>query len=99
MPAIAFDYFAMHDQCWAFTERLRNAFGSIISETSSKQWSSQKHNLPFVVGFVFPTAAGRKDIQTKNVPSEELLNIAAKEMKGFLEEGKGNVIVGKTRKI
>jgi hypothetical protein len=52
-----------------------------------------------VVGFVFSTAAGRKDVETRGVPSEELRKIAAKEMKGFLEEGKGGVIMGKARKI
>jgi hypothetical protein len=80
-------------------ERLKEAFDPIISEKSGKQWSAQKQNLPFVVGFVFSTAAGRNDVETKGVPSEELLKIAAKEMKGFLEDGKGNVIVGKARKI
>jgi hypothetical protein len=32
MPAITFDYFAMHDQCWTFMERLKEAFDPIISE-------------------------------------------------------------------
>jgi len=48
--------------------------------------------MPFVVGFVFSTAAGKKDIETDGVPSEELLKIAAQVTGKFLEEGKGSVI-------
>jgi hypothetical protein len=99
IPALKFDYFAMHDQCWAYMERLKEAFDPIISEKSGKQWSAHKQNLPFVVGFVFSTAAERKDIETKGVPSGELLNIAVGVMNDFLKEGGGNVIVGKERKI
>ncbi|KAL1799343.1 hypothetical protein ACET3X_003380 [Alternaria dauci] len=91
-PEITSDYFTMHDLCWDLMERMKEQFRPIIAEKSGKQWEAQKSNLPFVVGFVFSTAAGKKDIETKGVPSEELLNIAVEVTKNLLDEGKGTVI-------
>ncbi|KAI1523557.1 hypothetical protein PtrSN001C_011401, partial [Pyrenophora tritici-repentis] len=70
-----------------------------IAERSATQWENQKDNLPFIVGFVFSTAAGRKDIETKGLPNEELLKTVTGVMNAFLEEGKGTVITGQPRKI
>ena len=53
-----FDYFAMHDQCWALMLRLKDALDAVTGSAFTKQWSAQKDNLPFVVEFVFSTAAG-----------------------------------------
>ncbi|KAI4713823.1 hypothetical protein J4E89_001271 [Alternaria sp. Ai002NY15] len=91
-PEITFDYFTMHDLCWELMGRMKERFSPIIAAKSGKQWEAQKSNLPFVVGFVFSTAAGKKDIETDGVPSEELLKIAAQVTKKFLEEGKGSVV-------
>ncbi|KAI4705545.1 hypothetical protein J4E81_000428 [Alternaria sp. BMP 2799] len=96
-PEITFDYFTMHDLCWELMERMKEQFSPIIAAKSGKQWEAHKSNLPFVVGFVFSTAAGKKDIETDGVPSIELLKIAVQVTKKFLEEGKGNVITERGR--
>ncbi|EDU44421.1 conserved hypothetical protein [Pyrenophora tritici-repentis Pt-1C-BFP] len=96
---ITFDYFAMHDICWELLGRMRNECRPYIAERSATQWENQKDNLPFIVGFVFSTAAGRKDIETKGLPNEELLKTVTGVMNAFLEEGKGTVITGQPRKI
>jgi hypothetical protein len=89
----------MHDLCWELLERLKGRFSPIIADRSGKHWEAQKSNLPFVVGFVFSTAAGKKDIETNGVPSETLLNIAVEVTREFLEEGKGCVITDGGRKM
>lgn len=71
---------------------MKKQFSPIIAAKSGKQWEAQKSNVSFVVGFVFSTAAGKKDIETDGVLSEELLKIAAQITEKFLEEGKGSVI-------
>jgi hypothetical protein len=91
-PEITFDYFTMHDLCWELLERMKEQFRPIIAQKSGKQWEAQKSNSPFVVGFVFSTAAGKGGIETNGVPSEELLSIAVGVTKAFLQEGKGRVI-------
>ena len=96
-PEITFDYFTMHDLCWELMERMKEQFSPIIAAKSGKQWEAHKSNLPFVIGFVFSTAAGKKDIETDGVPSVELLKIAVQVTKKFLEEGKGNVITERGR--
>jgi hypothetical protein len=99
IPALTFDYFAMHDQCSAYLELLKEAFDSVIPEKDGKKWCSQKQVLPVIVGFVFSTVAGMKDHETKGVPSEELLNIAADVIKRFLGEGEGSKVTGRERRI
>ena len=96
-PEITFDYFTMHDLCWELLGRLKTQFSPIIAAKSGKQWEAPKSNLPFVVGFIFSTAAGKKDIEMDGVPSDELLNIAAQVTEKFLEEGKGSVITKRGR--
>jgi len=96
-PEITFDYFTMHDLCWELMERMKEQFSPIIAAKSGKQWEAHKSNLPFVVGFVFSTAAGKKDIETDGVPSVELLKIAVQVTEKFLEEGKGSVITERGR--
>lgn len=67
----------MHHLCWELMGRMKEQFNPIIAAKSEKQWEAQKSNVSFVVGFVFSTAAGKKDIETDGVLSEELLKIAA----------------------
>jgi hypothetical protein len=55
--------------------------------------------VPFVVGFVFATAAGRQNITQLAVPTDRLLMLATETMERFLEEGNGEVVVGKERKL
>jgi hypothetical protein len=53
IPAFTFDYFLLHDQCWRYLELLRDALDPVIADKSLKQWTSQKQNLPIVMGFGF----------------------------------------------
>ncbi|KAE8849612.1 hypothetical protein PTNB85_00028 [Pyrenophora teres f. teres] len=96
---ITFDYFAMHDICWELLGKMRDECRLYIAERSATLWESQKEHLPFIVGFVFSTAAGRKNIETKDVPNQELLKTVTDVTNAFLEEGKGIVITGRQRKI
>ncbi|CAA9959252.1 hypothetical protein PTMSG1_02768 [Pyrenophora teres f. maculata] len=96
---ITFDYFAMHDICWELLGKMRDECRLYIAERSATLWESQKEHLPFIVGFVFSTAAGKKNIETKDVPNQELLKTVTDVTNAFLEEGKGIVITGRQRKI
>ena len=78
---------------------MKEKFTPVMADRARKQWEAQKHNLPFVVGFVFSTAAGRADVETKGVPSEHLLRNAADVMNDFLKEGKGSAISDAGAKI
>jgi hypothetical protein len=99
IPNLPFDYFTMHGLCWALMLRLKDPFDTATGAAFTKQWSAQKHNLPFVVGFVFATAAGRQNITQLAVPTDRLLMLATETMERFLEEGNGEVVVGKERKL
>lgn len=94
-PDITFDYVTMHQRCWDLMLRLKDAFDEVTGAEFGRQWAAQQKNLPFVVGFVFSTAAGRKDIDTKGAPNERMLNIAAETVEGFLGEGNGEGCVGR----
>lgn len=50
---------------------------------------AQEKNLPFVVGFVFSTAAGKAGIDKTAVPTAVLLKCATGEVERWLGEGKG----------
>ena len=83
---ITFVYFTMHNLCWDLLEDMRDACRPYIAARHNGAWEPQKHNLPFIVGFVFSTVAGRKDIKTKGLPNEELLEIVADVTHVFSEE-------------
>ena len=50
--------------------------------------------MAMVVGFVFSTLAGKRDIDTTTVSSTRLLEIAAETVQQWLSEGKGSLVTG-----
>lgn len=85
----------MHDKCWELMMRLRDAFVSVVGADFTRQYTAQQSNLPFVVGFVFATAAGKNVDGKAGVASDQLLVLAAETTATFLEEGNGRVIVSR----
>lgn len=88
-----FDYFAIHNLCRELLLRLQTEEEKVTGPGFTKRYMSQgEHNLAFVVGFVFSTVAGKKDIVATTVSSTRLLEIAAETFNQWLSEGKGNTI-------
>lgn len=88
-----FDYFAIHNSCRELLLRLQTEEEKVTGPGFTKRYMSQgEHNLAFVVGFVFSTVAGKKDIVATTVSSTRLLEIAAETFNQWLSEGKGNTI-------
>uniref|UniRef100_A0A8H7NQU8 DUF6604 domain-containing protein n=1 Tax=Bionectria ochroleuca TaxID=29856 RepID=A0A8H7NQU8_BIOOC len=52
----------------------------------------EEKDLPFVAGYVFATASGRKGVQETGQPTDDLIKIAAKVVDQFLKDGKGHEI-------
>lgn len=58
---MTFDYFTMHDTAWALLAELKEEFTRLVG-VEFLQYVPQEHKLPFVVGSVFSTAAGREGV-------------------------------------
>ncbi|KAM5380809.1 hypothetical protein ACJZ2D_003333 [Fusarium nematophilum] len=93
IPLITFDYFTMHNTAWAFLTKLKEEFTRIFG-VGFLQYIPQEDKLPFVVGYVFSTAAGRKSLNSEEEaePVDSFINAAAQVMRVFLESGQGRVI-------
>ncbi|KAL8815125.1 MAG: hypothetical protein Q9223_005709 [Gallowayella weberi] len=95
IPNLEFDYFAMHNQCRELLVRLQTDLEKVTGPELTKKYMSQgRHNIAFVVGFVFASAAGKKGIVTTTVPSTRLMEIAAETFKQWLLEEQSGVIGG-----
>ena len=71
-----FDYFAIHNLCREVLLRVQTEDEKVTGPEFTRRYMSHgEHNLAFVVGFVFSTAAGKKDIDTVTVSSTRLLEI------------------------
>ncbi|CAH0028290.1 unnamed protein product [Clonostachys rhizophaga] len=85
---LSFNYFAMHDSVWKLLEEIRkqivDAFGAEMAPLPEEK------DLPFVVGYVFATASGRKGVQETGQPTDDLINIATEVVAQFLKDGKGH---------
>ncbi|UPK99330.1 hypothetical protein LCI18_010265 [Fusarium solani-melongenae] len=73
VPKITFDLFTLHNT---------------IMGPEFLKCVPREELLPYVAGYVFSTAAGRQDIETKT----ELINAAGRFVEGFLAKGKGRVV-------
>ncbi|KAF4978473.1 hypothetical protein FZEAL_5159 [Fusarium zealandicum] len=93
IPLIAFDYFTMHNTAWTLLKQLKEEF-TRIHGAEFLQYIPQEDKLPYVVGYTFSTAAGRKGLQDKDLaePIDTLLNAAAEVTSEFLIKGHGRVV-------
>ncbi|VUC28065.1 unnamed protein product [Clonostachys rosea] len=84
------DYFAMHNAVWKLLQEIRkdivDTFGADVAPLPEVK------DLPFVVGYVFAAASGRKGIQETGQPIDDLINIAADVVARFLKNGKGHKV-------
>lgn len=95
IPNLSFDYFAIHNQCRDLLLLLQTEEEKVTGPEFTKRYMSHgEHNLSFVVGFVFSTLAGKKDIVTTTVSSTRFLEIAAETFDRWLAEGNGHAITG-----
>ncbi|KAI8719775.1 hypothetical protein NCS52_00759500 [Fusarium sp. LHS14.1] len=91
VPKITFDLFTLHNIAWDLLTKLKGEFTKVMG-TEFLRYVPREELLPFVVGYVFSTAAGRPDIETKTESKDILINAAGRFVKGFLEKGKGTVV-------
>ena len=96
IPSLEFDYFAIHNLCRELLLRLQTEEEKVTGGPGfTKSYMSHgEHNLAFVVGFVFSTLAGKKNIVESTVSSTRLLEIAAETCNQWLKEGRGKSITG-----
>ncbi|KAJ4308456.1 hypothetical protein N0V84_012091 [Fusarium piperis] len=76
---------------WTLLTELKEEFTRIIGPEFLK-YIPREELLPYVVGYVFSTAAGRRDIETKSESVDILIDAAAKYVGEFLAEGSGRVV-------
>ncbi|KAF5618841.1 hypothetical protein F25303_12949 [Fusarium sp. NRRL 25303] len=90
---ISFNYFTMHNIAWSLLTDLKGAFTAEVGPEFLKYIPSEDQ-LPFVVGYVFSTAAGHgsTDVRERGVGNDRFLNVATEVMDEFLHEGKGKII-------
>ncbi|CCT63752.1 uncharacterized protein FFB20_15140 [Fusarium fujikuroi] len=93
IPRISFDYLTMHNIAWSFLTDLKRAFTAEVGPKFLNYIPSEDQ-LPFVVGYVFSTAAGHgsTDVRERGVGNDRFLNVATEVMDEFLHEGKGKII-------
>ena len=94
IPAIRYDIFAIHNTCWAFLLRLKEAFHATIVDDVSLRGDEDKDDLPFLAGYALSIAAGHTTGLHTTVDEETggnpiLLYTAAEVMLSFLEEEGG----------
>lgn len=91
VPKITFDLFTLHNTAWDLLTELKAEFTEIIGP-ELLNYVPREELLPYVVGYVFSTAAGRQDIETKSESVDTLIDAAAKHVGEFLAEGRGRVV-------
>lgn len=91
VPKITFDLFTLHNTAWDLLAKLKAEFTKVLG-TEFLRYVPREELLPFVVGYVFSTAAGRPDIETKTESKDILINAAGRFVEGFLAKGKGRVV-------
>lgn len=91
VPKITFDPFTLHNTAWDLLTKLKAEFAKIMGPEFLK-YVPREELLPYVAGYVFSTAAGRQDIETKTESVDILINAAGRFVEGFLAKGKGRVV-------
>ncbi|KAM0337025.1 hypothetical protein ACHAPQ_003524 [Fusarium lateritium] len=93
IPRLTFNYFNMHYTAWGLLTKLKEAFTEAMGP-SFLRYVPNEDQLPFVVGYVFSTAAGHgsMDVQERGLSNDALLDIATTVVREFLEDGKGRLI-------
>jgi hypothetical protein len=69
------DYFKLHNNCREVLVNLTSAFAGVIPQFYAT-YIETNMNMPFAVGYVFSTAAG-KVLSTIAMPSKKLLRVVA----------------------
>ncbi|KAH7111944.1 hypothetical protein B0J13DRAFT_659526 [Dactylonectria estremocensis] len=97
---ISFDYFTMHNTAWAFLGELKKEF-TRLRGTQFLQYVPAEDKLPFVVGYVFSTAAGRTGFanEERGDSVEDLINAAGKVLCDFLTKGHGRAVENRSKTI
>ncbi|KAM6532461.1 hypothetical protein FSOLCH5_001884 [Fusarium solani] len=93
VPKITFDFFTLHNTAGDLLTKLKAKFTKIMGPEFLK-YVPREELLPYVAGYVFSTAAGRQDIETKTESVDILIDAAARFVEGFLAKGKGRVVKG-----
>lgn len=93
VPDIVFNYFTMHNSAWKFLTELKEEFIRLWG-AGFLQYVPTEDKLPYVVGYVFSTAAGRTGLtsEDKGEAVDAGIDAAAKLMRKFLEDGRGRVV-------
>ncbi|EWZ41146.1 uncharacterized protein FOBCDRAFT_291185 [Fusarium oxysporum Fo47] len=83
----------MHNIAWSLLTDLKRALTAGVGP-EFLTYVPFEYQLPFVVGYIFSTAAGHgnSDVRERSVGNDRFLNVATEAMDVFLYEGKGNVI-------
>lgn len=89
---ITFDYFALHDICWALHKDLKVSLDSLICDDSAR-FIPQEDKHPFLVGFAFSTASSNLDFDWYTVPNRALLEKSAELVRDMLASGRGRAIM------
>ncbi|KAM0441305.1 hypothetical protein ACHAPT_000614 [Fusarium lateritium] len=91
IPKLTFDHFTLHNTAWALLTELKDDFTRIFG-VDFLRYIPRESVLPFVVGYVFSTAAGRKDVQESAEPVDTMIDAAGEYVGRFLAEGRGRVV-------
>ena len=97
IPELVFDYFAIHKLCREVLLRLLAEDEKLKGSEFTRKYRQLKEEqqLAFVVGLVFSTAAGKKNIFVSNTESSTfLLETASETFNQWLSEGRGSAITG-----
>lgn len=100
IPSLEFDYFSMHNLCHELLLRIQIEQEKVTGPEFTKKYMRKEENLAFVVGYTFSLAAGKRGVKTAvgvdmdHVPNMMFFDIAEKVVGAWLEEGKGDVVVG-----
>lgn len=81
----------MHDVCCSLLIDIKQRFDLTVPDTLTP-FIPDKDKIPWVVGFVFSTAAGKLDIDRSAMPTLDLLHDAAEVVQKRLNTGLGTVI-------
>ncbi|KAF2143124.1 uncharacterized protein K452DRAFT_214271, partial [Aplosporella prunicola CBS 121167] len=61
MPALCFDYFALHRVSWTLLQRINSACAPQLRDLYGQDYLTDQRTLPDLVGFIFAAAAGNKE--------------------------------------
>ena len=89
VPELVFDHFRLHISAWQLLRRVQTALDLQLHAIYGPWFQETESQLPFIVGYIFMTAAQGSAPKCKNIATSRMLVPAGKVVDEILASGAG----------